>query len=135
MEIWSIWADLAWIDKNKHSVNIISTKSAYLKMELFLKKIYIKNCEQKDKKTCGKHKLAIVSSVSILWVSVTKEIPVPGWEKVNTWNWGKICQTVQDGVQIMKSHGSTERLLLHVQYLNSRCSPSSNTIKLNFMDS
>lgn len=126
MEIWSIWADLAWIDKNKHSVNIISTKSVYLKMELFLKKIYIKNCE---------HKLAIVSSVSILWVSVTKEIPFPGWEKVNKWNWGKICQTVQDGVQIMKSHGSTERLLLHVQYLNSKWSPSSNTINLNFMDS
>lgn len=126
MEIWSIWADLAWIDENKHSVNIISTKSVYLKMELFLKNIYIKNCE---------HKLAIVSSVSIRWVSVTKEIPFPGWEKVNKWNWGKICQTVQDGIQIMKSHGSTERLLLHVQYLNSKCSPSSNTIKLNFMDS
>lgn len=46
-----------------------------------------------------------------------------------------MCQTVQDGVQIMKLHGITEWLLLHVQYLNSKCSPSSNTIKLNFMDS
>lgn len=38
-------------------------------MELFLRKKYIENCEQKDKKTYSKDKLAIVSSVSILWVS------------------------------------------------------------------
>ena len=90
-------------------------------MEIFLlvKNLWLKTA----RKTINKPVVNRKSPRFYQWTSVT---PAPGWEKLITWDRGKMCQAGPIWRPNSEIAWNTERFLLHVRYTNSTCSPSSN---------
>ena len=61
-----------------------------------------------------------------LWTSVTKKIPAPRREKLNTWDLGKVCQAGPRWRPNREIAWHTEWLLFRVRYTKSKRSPLLN---------